>query len=151
MSVDVVEHPTNQLLIDLAALWESKCVDGKLPGRADFSPEVLRRWLGHVIMLDVIDGGRDFRYRLIGTHITRMLNRDYTGKLVSECEYDDRANVEDSFRLPLQRRKPVFRTGRATWQSSVDAMPYDSVHMPLATDGENIDMLLGAIEFHLHL
>ena len=149
MASDVVEHPTNQLLIDLAALWQSKCVDGRLPARADFSPEVLRPWLGHVIMLDVIDGGRDFRYRLIGTHITRTLNRDYTGRLVSECDYDDRANVEASFRLPVELRKPVFRTGQTTWMSSIDAVPYDSVHMPLATDGHNIDMLLGAIEFHL--
>jgi hypothetical protein len=40
-------------------------------------------------MMDVLDGGKDFRYRLVGTTLVEGLGRDNTGKRLCEL-YGDR-------------------------------------------------------------
>ncbi len=95
-------------------------------------------------MMDVIDGGKDFRYRLVGTSLVEVLRRDLSGRLVSECDYGEhRANVLDTFRRPLETRGPVFRRGKVVWKSDQQWRGYESVHCPLATDGRSIDMTIG--------
>jgi len=55
-----------------------------MPARADFTPRDLKRCLPVVHIYDVIDGGADFRARLVGTGVYPGLDEDQTGKLVSE-------------------------------------------------------------------
>jgi hypothetical protein len=45
----------------------------------------LREHLGWVIMVEVLPGEADFRYRLIGTLVTQYFLADSTGKTVSEA------------------------------------------------------------------
>jgi hypothetical protein len=101
-----------------------------------------------MILMDVIEGGKDFRYRLIGTHITEFLRRDLTGRLVTECAFDrGQDNVLASFRMPLKTRAPVFRSGRVVWSVDQSWHVYSSVHCPLAADGETPDMTIGVVVF----
>ena len=94
--------------------------------------------------MEVIDGGRDFRYRLIGTTIVQGVGRDLTGRLMSECDYDiPREEVAESFRRPILARAPVFRRGRILWRADRSWRLYESVHCPLAADGVTIDMTIG--------
>ncbi|MGQ0677476.1 MAG: PAS domain-containing protein [Rhodospirillales bacterium] len=79
----------DQRLLGLFRLWNAKRRGRKLPARADLRPEELKPWLGNLIVLDVIDGGRDFRYRLFGTNIVRQAGFDMTGKLMSEYPIKD--------------------------------------------------------------
>ena len=66
--------PTNPKLLDFYALWRGKCGGGRLPARTDFTLEDLRPYIGRIAILDVIDGGSDFRFRLYGTQIAGNLN-----------------------------------------------------------------------------
>lgn len=94
--------------------------------------------------MDVIDGGRDFRYRLVGTIMVEAVGRDLTGRLVSECDYSgNEDNVWASFRRPVESRGPVFRRGRMIWRRDRSWRTYESVHCPLASDGVAIDMTIG--------
>lgn len=68
----------------LAALWWSLPLDGRLPHLSRIRPFDMRKALGHVMVLDVIEGGRDFRYRLFGSTIARILGFDMTGRLLSD-------------------------------------------------------------------
>jgi len=141
---DLVSDPEAEAIQSFAELWHSKCGDDSLPARSDFPAEELRPWMGNLILMDVVDDGRDFRYRLVGTDIVRIVGRDLTGRRVSECDYEGgRDHVLSSFNLPIEKRCPVFRRGRVTWRSRKSYLDYESVHCPLRTTGAAIDMTIG--------
>ena len=64
--LETMGHPR---LAALARLWSRKANGADLHGRVDFDPVELRPWLGRIILLDVVDGGRDFHYRLFGAEL----------------------------------------------------------------------------------
>ena len=145
---DIVERSAHPMVRAFAVLWNSRRGDKPLPQRSDFGTEDFLPWFGHVLMLDVIDEGEDFRYRLIGTHITNFMNRDYTARLVSECDYAGaRDNIFDSFRRPIQTGGPVFRSGTVQWAVDKSWRPYNSVHCPLAAGDDRPAMTVGVIYF----
>jgi hypothetical protein len=147
---DIVPDSRHPLVRRLAGLWEAKRGSRPLPLREDFPFEELVPWFGHVLIMDVIDGGRDFRYRMIGTTITQFLDRDYSGRLVSECEYgegDARRRIEETFRQPVIDGRPVFRSGHVVWVADKTWRTYDSVHCPLSRDGAAADLTIGVLYF----
>lgn len=148
---DVVPAGRHPMVSAFGALWRRKRRGDDLPRRADFAMEELAPWFGHVIIMDVIDGGRDFRYRLIGTSITGFLDRDYSRRLVSECDYGDddlsRDKIFDTFRRPIARGGPVFRSGRVLWAADRTWRSYDSVHCPLRRNTGAAELTIGVLYF----
>lgn len=147
---DIVPRSRNPLVRRFAELWEAKRDGRPLPLRDEFGFEELAPWFGHVLIMDVIDGGRDFRYRMIGTAITRFLDRDYSGRLVSEAEYGDgdtRSKIVDTFLRPVIDGAPVFRSGHVVWATDKSWRTYDSVHCPLSRDGGGADLTIGVLYF----
>lgn len=146
--LDIVQQSSHPLVRQFSGMWNAKRRSGGLPSRSDFEIDELMPWFGHVIIMDVIDGGRDFRYRMIGTRITEFLDRDYTGKCVSECEYGEgRAKVVDTFRRPIIVQGPVHRSGQVIWAADKTWRRYDSVHCPLARDADTPEFTIGVLYF----
>ena len=141
---DIVPEPKAAPIAEFAMLWSSNCDDAQIPLRTDFPMEVLRPWVGNLILMDVLDGGLDFRYRLIGTDIVEIVGRDLTGKQVSECDYDGGPEpILDSFRKPVERKAPVFRRGKVAWRARKSFLNYESVHCPLRAADGAIVMTIG--------
>jgi hypothetical protein len=147
-TTECVDQPRLQVIADFAAFWRSKASAGRLPARADFAIEELHRWFGHVLIMDVGADARDFRYRMIGTEITAFRDRDYTGKWLSECAYGEtRESMISTFRNPVIHRRPMFRRGWVQWPVDGTWRSFDSVHCPLADNGEDPDMTIGVLYF----
>lgn len=58
-----------------------------LPLRRSFDPADIPKLLPHLVLLDVFDQPRDFRYRVIGSEVRRYLHADYTGKRLTEIPH----------------------------------------------------------------
>lgn len=143
--VPEADHPQVQAFADL---WHGKRGTRVIPRRDDFDIEDLGPWMGFVIIMDVIDGGADFRYRLIGTGITTFLRRDYSGRTVMESDYGDaRAKIVDTFRKPVQVLAPVFRSGFVGWAVDKSWRTYHSVHCPISREGDIPEMTIGVLVF----
>ncbi|MGB8843875.1 MAG: PAS domain-containing protein [Aliidongia sp.] len=54
-----------------------------MPPITAIDPIKLRPALGRILIIEPVDQGRDFRYRLFGTHIAAVSGYDMTGKLLS--------------------------------------------------------------------
>jgi hypothetical protein len=70
----------------------------------------MRRALGYVMLVDVVENGQDFRYRLFGSAVAAVSGFDMTGKLLSEHAASGYI-LEFSlalYRASLQRKEPVF-------------------------------------------
>jgi len=66
--------------------WLSKRPAGRLPSIDAVDPVELRGALGYLMILDVLEDGWDYRYRLYGTEIARHAKRDYTGQKTSDLK-----------------------------------------------------------------
>src|SRR3546814_14185635 len=75
-TTDVIAEPE---LRDLYLYWSDKRKSRNYPARSEIAPEEIKRLLPFVLLLDVLDAGRHFRFRLVGPDAARGI--DPTGHL----------------------------------------------------------------------
>lgn len=145
-SVFEVIEPTGPLA-QLVAYWRHLVPDG-LPGRQHVDPvRIGPALLPHVFLADVIDGGRRFRWRLIGTHIVSHAASDDTGRdLDSTIAPEMRETILGHYRETMERRRPLCHRSEFIGRDR-RIYRYDRALMPLARDGRNVDMILGGAVF----
>ena len=68
-NLSAINHPQ---LLNLNDLWAEKCLERSMPSRRDFDVIEFKQWMGNLGVLDVIDGGADFYYWLLGTKIVSL-------------------------------------------------------------------------------
>jgi len=131
----------------LRAYWERKRAGRTMPARADVSPSEIRDHLGWVMILDVLDDGRDFRYRLIGTLVTQYFSTDATGKTVRDAFAVNGGDVAERVNAifhAVARDKAVMRTaGDAGWLAK-GMEEFEAIYLPLSDDGHNVTHILHA-------
>lgn len=70
---------------DLFAVWQAARRDGELPAKSIVDPVALKpNTLSHLILMDVEKETGRIRYRLTGTAVDRVQNRNLTGHYVDE-------------------------------------------------------------------
>ena len=127
----------------LWAHWNAARRGGDLPGRATIDPLALRPWLGRLLLMDVIDNGRDFRYRLHGTALVELFGADLTGTLVSALPVADVDRLLAEGRAAVARRDYVYIEEAAVAERRYAAI--SKLILPLATTGSAVDMLMVGI------
>jgi hypothetical protein len=134
-------------LRDLLEIWRSKRQSLPFPRRADLSPFDLKTHLGHLFLLDVERDPLRFRYRLVGTAITRVVDRDATGRYFEDI-YSGRLleTVVEVMSWVVRERAPL-RVFSRTGHGCNRVYLYDGLLLPLAKDGETVDMILGELRF----
>lgn len=106
-------EPAAMKAAPLAALieyWSALKKDGALPLADRIDPLEMRRALGYVMLVDSIEDGEDFRYRLFGSAVAAVSGFDMTGKLLSEHAASAYL-LEFSlalYRATMRRRQSVF-------------------------------------------
>lgn len=81
---------------------------GALADRASFDMFDLRPWFGNIMILDPVDGGADFRYRMYGSDIAAFSGFDMTGKRVSDFRGAVGAFVRDTYKHALDERALIY-------------------------------------------
>lgn len=129
--------------------WQSLCGDRRLPARRDIDPASLAEALPVVSLVDVIGGhgGLRYRSRLVGTEIVERFGREITGRRDEEYYHADYLpylrtaydGVVESGRPMLFRCMPETTDGVR--------LEYTRLVLPLASDGEAVDMLLCVFAF----
>ena len=117
-----------------------------MPARPDIDPVHIPALLPHVILVDVLGAPPVFRYRLIGTGVTEMANRDATGRILDESLYG--ANTE---RILAAYRDVVAQAAPVAVREIVQFVPKDWIRtevllLPLSADGRAVDMILGGVD-----
>jgi hypothetical protein len=132
--------PHNPKLLDFYALWRAKCRGDALPARSDFTVDDLRPFIGRIAILDVIDGGQDFRFRLYGTQIAEEYQGEMTGKSVGAFRGNFFTAIVPGYRRTVATRQPHYDVP----EIDDDRMYYkwERLVVPLASDGKTIDMIM---------
>ncbi|MEQ9641382.1 MAG: PAS domain-containing protein [Alphaproteobacteria bacterium] len=130
----------------LRGLWDQLRDGAELPVAPELSPELLRPALGHIMLLDVVDGGADFRYRLYGSKIAQRSGFDGTGKLTSEIGPSPFISTffQACYVAAQRRRLPLFTAHIPP--SQVEVQIWRRLILPLADkDGAVYRFLVGNV------
>jgi hypothetical protein len=129
----------------IAAYWKEVCGLRLRPERADIDPAAIpRAVLPHVLMLDVL-AEDEFRYRLIGTGITKHVGRDLTGQNVDPAGYGQSHQLlVDVCRDVVRTGRPMQVMGEGRW--SEHHWKFGAVLLPLGPVYD-VNILLGGCEF----
>lgn len=142
-----ITHPK---LRQLEVFWQAKTEGRPMPARPDIDVIELRPWLGNLILLETIDAGADFRYRVYGTNLVTYFGRDLTGDLVSGLQHKYQAVVYGEYAAVVETRRPLaiqhLRYIGALGLST--RMTVEKLILPLSTDGDVVDMLLAGVYAH---
>ena len=136
-----IGHPA---LRDLHRHWEARRGARAMPARADMDPvELPRKLLPNLFLVAVENDPRRFRYRLVGTELTAVMRREFTGQYVDEMPFLFRKFALPAYAEVMERAAPTYREINAVeafWR-----IRYRRLLLPLSQDGLRIDTILGAI------
>ena len=130
-------------LSNLKALWDRKRGDRVMPARADFDPTDLREHIGSLFLVDVLEGGDDFQYRLIGSAIVDAVGRDVTGKKVSDVFEEPILRL---YRHLVQHPTPVRTHGTVEWRQRC-YLEHECILLPLSDDGRTVNKFICEMVF----
>jgi len=72
----------------LLDFWEVRRDGASLPDWTSIDIATLQRWMGKLLLVEVLENGADFRYRLVGTEVLDVFGGpDLTGWRLSERAY----------------------------------------------------------------
>jgi hypothetical protein len=130
-------------LAALLTLWERKRRGRLAPQRRDFTAEDLHLWFGNLMVIDVVDGGQDFRYRVYGTDIATAYGHDMTNRLASEFPAPIAEFVLSNYREIVDQIRPMFCEHTPPLEISVYS--WQRLILPLSEDGTSVSQILVAL------
>jgi hypothetical protein len=128
------------------AYWNAKRGGRAMPERGELTPGEMKPYLPRLHIYDVIDGGCDFRIRLMGTRLSSGWRRDPTGALISEQE--DKAfarRIPRILQRVLSTRTPVRFTAEHAAADRFRHQRVECVWLPLGR--QEIDSIIAQTIF----
>ncbi len=143
-----MQYRDSAILAAFVDYWNAKRGEREMPGRQDIDPAEIPQLLPHITLIDVIDGGARFRYRLVGTAVVDGFNRNHTGRHVDELDVPQfgRDALHIQYRSVLRKRRPIYLRNIYVMAGNVEAVT-PRVLAPLSRDGQAIDMIISALVF----
>jgi hypothetical protein len=122
--------------------WSSLRQGDVLPRVESIDPLHMRRALGYVLLIDAVDGGRDFRYRLFGSAVAAVSGFDMTGKLLSQHAASPylRHFSLALYRAAMRRRESVFCT--YSLSGTLKTASWHRIALPLVDDAGVVSRFL---------
>ena len=137
--VDIVAEPQ---LRDLYLYWAGKRGLRNFPARRDIEPEEIRQLLPYIMLVDVLEDGRFFRFRLVGTDVA--FGVDPTGQLQHEAVPEGiyRDHITALFRRGAAGPGALHSRSSYAYTKLEGPRSISRLFMPLAADGLTIDMMI---------
>ncbi|MCC6469758.1 MAG: PAS domain-containing protein [Alphaproteobacteria bacterium] len=130
-------------LLRLHRYWDAKRGSRRWPSRADIDALDIPTLLGSIILVDVFHAPLRFRYRNTGTKLVQATGYNMHGRGPEEIpDPAYRAIVLEALTKAVEEGCPVARSGERVLNNV--RMHYDALMLPLSSDGNSVDMLIGA-------
>lgn len=142
--------PNDPIIQGLMAFWDQARGARAMPSKSDIDPVRLgARLLPHILLVEIVDGGARFRYRLCGSANTDAAGIDLKGRHVDELNPDPDyiRYMTGLYRRSLETRRPVYSESRYLALKSDSARDARRLVCPLAEDGGPVDRFVSAQTF----
>jgi hypothetical protein len=134
----------DEALTRLHAYWAGKCRGRRMPSRADIDPLDFGYILGWVMLVDVVYDPLRFKFRIYGSELVQRMGFDITGKYLSDHPSAEfRGHVEQQWRQVAEKGA----ASHSRFDRWIDGrhMRFESLRLPLSSDGTTVDMILVAV------
>jgi hypothetical protein len=140
---------TDKRLLDLYAYWQALRRGDSIPFRKDFRPAAVSRLLPSILLIDVLNNPRDFRFRLAGNDFLTATGQELTGRLIGEVFPPEfRQDVFERWNAVVENGGPNWGRGKL-WIKERDFMNWQGVVLPLRAEDGSVHQLLGAAAFEV--
>jgi hypothetical protein len=134
------------LLRELRDYWLTARGDRAMPAREDVDPIDIPRLLPHLLLVEVHENPQRFRYRVVGTELTRLADRDPTGRWLDRDLYgDDLERVLVDFRACADTGAPVASRDTTMYLPN-DWIVIEALLLPLGGPDGHVAMILVGID-----
>jgi hypothetical protein len=124
--------------------WDEKRAGRHFPARRDIDPVDIAFILGWVMLIDVTHNPLRFRFRLHGSEMGARLGRDLTGRYVDEHPRPELGrHMYKAWSEVVSKARPMHGFYDDTLDNRL--VRFESLRLPLSSDGQTIDMLLVAV------
>ncbi len=159
MSLDLSSDPRvpadttpNPRIVRLIDYWRGLAPGpGLLPGRRHFDPMQVPDLLPNLWLVDVVRGTPNrYRYRLVGSALYDAGAPMRAGMFIDEMgDLIDQVAAHASNDQVVSSRQPEWRRGPPIIKHLKFVASLERVKLPLAEDGQTVDMILGMTIFYL--
>lgn len=147
VSFKSADQLVSERLVGVLDAWKRTAGNRMAPKREEITPSLLRTALPWIWMIDVIDGGKDFRFRIAGERVIEFMGRRHAGELLSD-------NLENPFFQRMRgillechkHKKPVAVGPIRSNLKGKEFFEMEVVVMPVSEDGQNVTTLFGAMD-----
>lgn len=134
-------HPD---LVRVLEQYKQLCAGRPMPLRSEFFPTQFRWMLGRMFLLDVLDGGKDYRYRLFGDFWEIVYGVDLSGRTLSSLEAEGRlTSVRTCYDKIVAGKVPRYHPGTVRWPGG-ESFEYERLLLPFADTGGIVSLIVGA-------
>ncbi|RMF08140.1 MAG: PAS domain-containing protein [Alphaproteobacteria bacterium] len=142
-----VDEPALRAVLDH---WTSCKENTDIPLRKNVNPAAIVRHLPYVGMVDVLEDGKDFRFRLLGNDIGQLVGSGSSKRLLSEYpNRRGRDQMAELFKACLDYRQPVYSHGTLEHYDRAFTT-FKTLCLPLSEDGQTVTTLLCATHVQSH-
>ncbi len=97
--------------------------------------------MGHLSLVDVLDGGTDFFFRVHGTVLAwQLVGEDLTGRRLMQLPYEWKDIWFHEYATVVHTRKPLYLARKAS--NTKDFIVIGKLILPLSDDDGRVNMLL---------
>ena len=127
--------------------WNQIRGERAMPTRPELNPFVLGGLLRSTQLFDIVDEGRDFRFRVMGSGITEQTGLNVTGKCVSQLDNEQlRGRIAAALWRVCETRAPVRLTARQSAVPHLQHKYIEAIYLPLG-DGETATHVISGVVF----
>jgi hypothetical protein len=138
---------TSENLKSIHAVWRELAAGSLGPNRDAITPAQLRAKTASTFFIDVVDGGKDFRFRFAGDRVIQFMGRRLAGEMLSAhrgTPFFD--GMHGLYARCLASRAPVTSGPMPARYPGKEFLEIEVLVMPLSDDGETVTSLFGAFD-----
>ena len=146
-NVDRTEDLRSPVTRTLFDYWQTKRGDRSCPAWTDIYLMDIYKAAPHIVVRDVVDGGREFRCRYAGTGLSAVLGVDGTGQLIAETYKRGGGAVLARYQAVLSAGRPLRAVAYVEAVEKNLPTAFESVYLPLYGADQAIGHIIVAYDF----
>jgi len=150
IEAEFIALPRDGHLLGLYRYWEGLRRGRTMPPRGDVDPTEIPQILPYVFLYAVAPSAGTFTIRLVGEEVLRCLGGNPVGQPAGSAMTP--RGAETLLRIltaVAAERTPKFRTGKAYWSPYQNYRRFEGCFLPLSSDDDTVDFILGGVKFLL--
>jgi len=140
----VYETSTRADLARLVKHCDALAGTRRMPHRKDLRPADVTWLLGRIYLVDVLDAGADYCFRLFGIFWEKMYGADLTGQRLSKIEATGRLTaLRADYDGVVAAGAPFLHPGKLVWPNR-KSISYERLLVPFSGDDGQVSLILAA-------